>query len=109
MLKSERGTQEWTLAVAPLGQPVDIVEIRADHPERLLVYGVRPGARITVESDAPLGGPRIVRAGRTRLAIDRRLARDVLVAPVSPGMSVARPISAPSDERAPAVIPVREP
>jgi Fe2+ transport system protein FeoA len=109
MLKSERGTQEWTLAFAPLGQPVDIVEIRADHPERLLVYGVRPGARITVESDAPLGGPRIVRAGRTRLAIDRRLARDVLVAPVSPGMSVASPFRVSGDEQVAPIIPVREP
>jgi Fe2+ transport system protein FeoA len=109
MLKSERGTQEWTLAVAPLGQPVDIVEIRADHPERLLVYGIRPGARITVESDAPLGGPRIVRAGRTRLAIDRRLARDVRVTPGTLAMSAASPLGVPGDEQVPPIIPVREP
>jgi len=50
-----------------------------------MVHGIRPGARVVVEGDAPFGGPRIVRVGRARVAIDRRLARAIAVAPSAPG------------------------
>jgi Fe2+ transport system protein FeoA len=79
---SESVTQEWTLASVPAGQPIDVVEVGSERPEQLLVHGIRPGARLVVEMDAPLGGPRIVRLGRSRVAIDRRLAADVRVARV---------------------------
>ena len=82
MGKSESAAQEWTLASIPAGLPVDVVEVTAEGPDQLLVHGVRPGARVTVEVDAPFGGPRVVRLGRSRLAIDRQLARGVRVAPV---------------------------
>ncbi len=83
MRKSESATQDWTLASIPTGEPVFVVEIRAERPDELLVHGIRPGVRLVIEADAPFGGPRVVRLGRSRVAIDRRLARAVLVAPAS--------------------------
>jgi len=80
MTKSEPATQEWTLASIPRGEVVDVLDIRAEHPEELLVHGIRPGARLVVDSDAPFGGPRIVRVGSSRVAIDRRLTQAVRVA-----------------------------
>jgi Fe2+ transport system protein FeoA len=84
MAKSESATQEWTLASVPVGEVVDILDIAASAPEELLVHGVRPGARLVVESDAPFGGPRIVRLGGRRVAIDRRLTGTVRVTRAGP-------------------------
>lgn len=81
---SESATQECTLASIPLGATVEVVQILAEDPERLLVHGVRLGTRLVVETDAPFGGPRVVRIGRSRVAIDRRLARSVRVRPANP-------------------------
>jgi Fe2+ transport system protein FeoA len=53
------------------GLPVDA--------SRLLWHGLRVGATVVVEVDAPLGGPRIVRVGSVRLALGRSVAREVLV------------------------------
>jgi Fe2+ transport system protein FeoA len=78
---SESATQECSLASARLGESVDVVGIEVEDPERLLVHGVRLGVRLVVETDAPFGGPRIVRIGRSRVAIDRRLARGIRVEP----------------------------
>lgn len=92
MPKSERPTQECTLATAPRGAVVDIVEIRANASEALLVHGIRPGARLVVDTDAPFGGPRIVRIGGCRIAIDRRLTRAIRVAPVGIAIHPADPV-----------------
>jgi Fe2+ transport system protein FeoA len=81
---SESGAQEYTLASVPLGETVEVIEIRAEDPQRLLVHGVRVGARLVVETDAPFGGPRVVRIGRSRIAVDRRLARTVRVERADP-------------------------
>lgn len=81
---SESATQEWTLASVPIGETIEVVEILAERAERLLVHGVRPGVRLVVETDAPFGGPRVVRLGRSRVAIDRGLARSVRVRPSNP-------------------------
>jgi Fe2+ transport system protein FeoA len=81
MPKSERATMEWTLATIEAGALVDVIEVRAEDPEALLVHGIRPGARLAIDGDAPFGGPRIVRIGSSRVAIDRRLARTVRVSP----------------------------
>jgi Fe2+ transport system protein FeoA len=83
MPKSERSTMEWTLATIEAGALVDVIEVRAEDPERLLVHGIRPGARLAIDGDAPFGGPRIVRIGGSRVAIDRRLARTVRVSPAA--------------------------
>lgn len=79
MTNSESATQEWTLASIPPGEVVEVLDVRGEHPEELLVHGVRPGVRLVVDGDAPFGGPRIVRLGSSRVAIDRRLARTIRV------------------------------
>ncbi|MEX1169527.1 MAG: FeoA family protein [Chloroflexota bacterium] len=76
---SESATQEWTVATVPRGTPVDIVAIGTEAADLLMVHGIRPGARLVVDSDAPFGGPCIVRVGRSRVAIDRRLANTIRV------------------------------
>jgi Fe2+ transport system protein FeoA len=80
MAISESSAQEWNLATAPAQLDVEVVSVGDVEPAILLVHGVRPGARLTVEGEAPLGGPRIVRIGSSRVAIDRRLAATVVVA-----------------------------
>lgn len=79
MAKSESVTQEWTLASVAVGDLVDVIEVAAGDPEALLVHGIRPGVRLAVDGDAPFGGPRIVRLGGSRVAIDRRLAGTIRV------------------------------
>jgi Fe2+ transport system protein FeoA len=95
MPKSERATMEWTLATIEPGALVDVIEVLADHPEALLVHGIRPGARLVIDGDAPFGGPRIVRIGGSRVAIDRCLARTVRVtrahAQITTGARESRP------------------
>jgi Fe2+ transport system protein FeoA len=91
MAKSELATQEWTLASVPTGDVVEIRDILADDPEALLVHGIRPGTRLVVDGDAPFGGPRMVRLGGCRVAIDRRLARTIRVARVGRHGSAAGP------------------
>jgi Fe2+ transport system protein FeoA len=83
MRKSESAAQEWTLVSVPRGRIVDVVDIGTLDPGQLLVHGVRPGVRLTVEGDAPFGGPRIVRLAGSRVAIDRRLAQTVRVDPAT--------------------------
>ncbi len=80
MPNAERAAQEWTLAEAPKGWPVEVIDVGAREPALLLVHGVRRGARVLVDGDAPFGGPRIVRVGGARVAIDRRLAGEIRVA-----------------------------
>jgi Fe2+ transport system protein FeoA len=76
---SESATQEWTIASAPRRRAVDVVSIGTEASDLLMVHGIRPGARLVVEGDAPFGGPCIVRHGRSRVAIDRRLATAIVV------------------------------
>jgi Fe2+ transport system protein FeoA len=76
---SESATQEWTVASVPRGTAVDVITLDTEAADLLVVHGIRPGAHIVVESDAPFGGPCIVRLGRSRVAIDRRLANAILV------------------------------
>ena len=89
MAKSEPATQEWTLASVARGAVVDVVDVGQDDRGTFLVHGIRPGVRLAVEGDAPFGGPRLVRIGDRRLAIDRSLSRSIHVAPAvvsSPGV-----------------------
>ena len=76
--------QEWTLATVPSGRSVQVLDVGDKEPAILLVHGVRPGATLVVDADAPFGGPRIVRLGGARIAIDRRLARTIRVGPCEP-------------------------
>jgi Fe2+ transport system protein FeoA len=96
MPKSERVAQEWTLATIEPGLLVDVVDVDGSLSESLLVHGVRPGARLAIEGDAPFGGPRIVRLGGSRVAIDRRLAATVRVVRAAGN---GAPIGDPDGER----------
>ena len=84
MAKSERATQECTLASVARGVAVDVVDVAADLPESLLLHGIRPGARLAVDTDAPFGGPRIIRIGGRRVALDRGLAKAIRVRVAAP-------------------------
>ncbi len=95
MIKSERVTRELTLATVETGASVDVLEIRVDDPSSLLVHGIRRGTRLAIDGDAPFGGPRIVRIGDSRVAIDRRLARGILVTRAGQGTSGTERTPAP--------------
>ena len=58
---------------------MEVLDVGSVEPAVLLVHGVRPGARLIVDGDAPFGGPRIIRLGTSRIAIDRRLAETIRV------------------------------
>jgi len=70
-----------TLAEIAPGQPVEVTDVRAEETV-LLAHGIRTGVRLVVEGDAPFRGPRIVRHGSARIAIDRRLAGHIQVQPI---------------------------
>jgi Fe2+ transport system protein FeoA len=76
---SESATQEWTLATVGVGEPVEILGVVGSQADELRAHGLHPGARVVVDGDAPFGGPRLVRVGRARIAVDRRLARGIVV------------------------------
>ena len=67
-----------TLADVAPGQPVEVTGVGAEEAV-LLAHGIRTGVRLVVEGAAPFGGPRIVRHGPARIAIDRRLAANIRV------------------------------
>ena len=77
-----------TLAAVRRGTVVDVVALASGERGQLLVHGVRPGARLVVEGDAPFGGPRLVRIAGSRVAIARRLARSIAVTEI--GRAAAR-------------------
>jgi Fe2+ transport system protein FeoA len=81
---SESATREWTLATVGVGEPVEILAVLGSQADELRAHGLRPGARVAIEGDAPFGGPRLVRVGRARVAVDRRLARSIAVRPECP-------------------------
>lgn len=68
---------------AAVGEPLTVVAIEAAHAARLASHGIHAGSRLVVERDAPFRGPRIIRCGGARLALDRRVAQAVRVRPVT--------------------------
>jgi Fe2+ transport system protein FeoA len=74
--------QGQALTEAAIGSHVRVLEVGAD-ADRSARHGIRRGVALVVESDAPLGGPRIVRVGAARIAIARSLARAIRVRTVS--------------------------
>jgi Fe2+ transport system protein FeoA len=73
-----------TLAEVAPGHPVAVTHVGAEEAV-LLAHGIRTGVRLVVEGDAPFRGPRIVRHGAARIAIDRRLAGDIRVQAIPDG------------------------
>ena len=79
MVHSRPQLPQPTLASVPRGTAVEVVALPLGQTAQLLVHGIRPGAHLVIDSDAPFRGPRVVRLGGARVAIDRRLARAILV------------------------------
>lgn len=69
------------------GRRLRVVAVGPDHEPALAQEGLREGAEISVERRLALGGPMIVRLGRTRLALARSVATTVLV--TTPDASVS--------------------
>lgn len=78
---SEPGAQDCSLADLPIGVRARILAVGGVDDPRLPTHGFHPGAALTVEQDAPFGGPRIVRLGAARIAIAATIARSVWVRP----------------------------
>jgi Fe2+ transport system protein FeoA len=70
------------LVDAAPGQQQHVVAVGPDHETTLSHEGLGAGSEISVERRLALGGPLIVRLGRTRLALARTVAREILVAVV---------------------------
>lgn len=87
-----------TLAEVPPGAAVRVVRVDVAHAARLAFHGLFPGSDLTIERDAPFGGPRIVRIGAARLAVAHAVTRTIDVEPVSDRRRVGsstRPASRP--------------
>ena len=79
-------TGDCTLADLPVGVRARILAVADVEVVRLATHGLNPGAALTVERNAPFGGPRIVRLGAARIAVPSTIARSVRVRPEpSPG------------------------
>lgn len=72
-----------TLAEVPGTVPVVVMELTMPTPDqcRLAEFGLRRGARVEVLRHAPFGGPVALRVAGGRLALRRRQAAQILVAP----------------------------
>jgi Fe2+ transport system protein FeoA len=67
------------LVEAVPGWRLRVVHIGPDHESALVQEGLAVGTEITVERRLALGGPLIVRTGRTRLALARSVAGTIRV------------------------------
>ena len=68
-----------TLVDLEPGVFASVVGVEAGERQRLAAEGLAPGDRVVVEERLPLGGPIIVRVGRARLALARRVAAAIRV------------------------------
>jgi Fe2+ transport system protein FeoA len=80
-----RGAAGLRLAQASIGRTVRVTGISAGAQQALGQEGVVAGACLTIERRVGLGGPVIVRLGRARLAIARKVAEEVEVEPGGEG------------------------
>ena len=62
-----------------MGAAAVVVAVPARDADRLAAEGLRPGDVLEVETRLPLGGPVVVRLGRARVALARRVAAGILV------------------------------
>jgi Fe2+ transport system protein FeoA len=76
---SEPADQECSLADLPLGVAATVVGVDAAFASQLAAHGLRDGSPISIDDDAPFGGPRIVRLGAARVALARSVTRTVRV------------------------------
>lgn len=76
----ERPTFPLLVDIAP-GVAARVVRVDPSDAPRLAAEGLAPGDRVRVETRLPLGGPIVVRVGRARLALARRVAAGIRVEP----------------------------
>ena len=69
------------LADLHVGVAARVVTVPAAEAERLAAEGLHRGDSLEVETRLPLGGPVVIRLGRARLALARRVAAAILVQP----------------------------
>jgi Fe2+ transport system protein FeoA len=72
-------TARKSLATLPTGASGPIAAIREEYATELAREGLQVGVEVGVEAAAPFGGPLIVRVGRARIAIARRVAGTIEV------------------------------
>ena len=70
---------EMTLLEAAIGVPLVLERVPDQEISRLGAHGLCAGRELTVEQDAPLGGPRVVRVGSRRLSVPRSIAALLIV------------------------------
>jgi Fe2+ transport system protein FeoA len=87
----ERSTWKYTLATIPRSLAARVVAVGDDHAATLAAHGLHPGRLVRVLADAPFGGPRVVEVGAARLAVARRVAMTVTVAPEPDAVAAAPP------------------
>ncbi len=63
----------------PVGVHSRVLAIPPDDAERLAAEGLHRGDVLEVEAMLPLGGPVVVRLGRARVAVARRVAAGIIV------------------------------
>jgi len=63
------------------GVPARVVAVEPADAARLAAEGLHPGDAVEVEAYLPMGGPVVVRVGRARLAVARKVAAGILVVP----------------------------
>ncbi len=62
-----------------------VVAVDPAQAPRLAALGLHLGSVLSVEQDAPLGGPRVVRLGTARLALARVVTRGIRVSLAADG------------------------
>ena len=68
-----------TLVDMAAGDAACIIRVDPADASRLAAEGLAPGDRVRVEARLPLGGPIVLRVGRARVAVARRVAAGILV------------------------------
>ena len=70
-----------TLARLPAGARALVLVVSGEDVDRLAAEGLHVGDTLEVETLLPLGGPVVVRLGRARVALARRVAAGIAVEP----------------------------
>ncbi len=68
-----------------IGRSARVLELPAGASSALEVEGLVPGSLLEIETRQPFGGPIVARLGHARLAVALRIARGILVEPVTAG------------------------
>lgn len=71
-----------TIATMVRGYGAVVRFVPPEHESSLARVGIGPGTSLAVESQAPFGGPIVVRVGHARIALGRSVAAGVRVEPV---------------------------